>query len=113
MKTIQVFGILLVTLTMLNCGKPPDQKAYEEVITTMSLSKAKDFFSKYPQSKYADKLVKDITGWCDQEGTKGCYEMVLETIPKDHPKRSELADFYKKRFNMSEKNNQSNGKDER
>lgn len=107
-KIVRVLGILLITLAMLNCGKPPDQKAYEEVISTMSLNKAKEFLSKYPQSKYSDKLVNDIIRWCDHDSTKECYEMVFEIIPKNHSKYSELADSYKKSISRRATNKHQN-----
>lgn len=76
------------------CGKPPDQKAYEEVISSMSLAKAKDFFNGYPRSAFRERLINDLIDWCKTEKTAQCYSMILEALPEDHPKSKEVANFY-------------------
>jgi hypothetical protein len=81
------------------CGKPPDQKAYEEIVATMSMEKAKSFFDKYPQSPYRDKLADEIMNWCEQEAiTAVCYKMILDTLPKGQPRYKEAAAYYEKHF---------------
>lgn len=99
---MKISGVLLVMLANIfiiaGCGKPSDQKAYEEVIGTMSMGKAKSFFDKYRQSPYRDKLVDEIIGWCKQEDTEECYGMILKTLPKEHPGYRETAAYYEKHF---------------
>ena len=95
-------GVLLMILGNIlfiaGCGKPPDQKAYEEVIATMSMDKARGFFDKYPQSRYRDKLADEIIGWCEQENTEDCYKLILETLPGEHPRYKEIVAYYEKHF---------------
>lgn len=58
----------------------------------MSMEKAKRFFELYPDSRYGDRLAAEIVEWCRQDGTGECRRMALEALPKDHPRRVELAD---------------------
>lgn len=103
-KVIKSIIILILLLLLGNivfissCSKPPDQKAYEEVVATMSLEKAKRFFDNYPQSQYRDRLVNEIIDWCKHEETEGCYKMILDTLPKDHPRYKEVVAYYEKHF---------------
>ena len=77
---------------------PSDQKAYNEVIATMSMEKARHFFYDYPNSRLKDILVNQIIEWCKQEKTEECYKIILETIPKDHRKYIELSNYYNAHF---------------
>ena len=86
------------TLSISNCGKPPDQKAYEEILATMSMEKAKRFFDNYPKSQYRDKLINEIIVWCQQENTDECYKIAIDTLPKDHPQYNKIISYYKKHF---------------
>lgn len=83
--------------------KPADQKAYNEVIATMSMDKAKRFFHSYSDSHYRDELANQIIKWCEQENTEESYRMVLETIPKSHVKYQELQDYYNTYFQKTNK----------
>ena len=98
-RLLIVHIVLLVSLFLFStCTKRPDQKAYEEVLATMSMNKAKRFFDTYPQSQYRDRLVDDIIAWCKAEDTESCYKAILEVLPKDHSRYKELAVYYQTRF---------------
>ena len=64
----------------------------------MSMDKAKKFFEAYPKSRYRDRLVAMIIEWCGQEKTEQCYTMILEALPKDHPRYIEVFNFYENQF---------------
>jgi len=95
--------VLLSILLILSYGKPADQKAYEEIVATKSMEKAKTFFNNYPQTRYKDKLVNEIIEWCKQEGTESCYRMAIEVLPRDHPRHEELIKYYEKHFDYKSK----------
>ncbi len=80
------------------CGKSPDRQAYDDVVATMSLHKAKRFLERFPRSPYRDRLVDDIIGWCRREGTPECWRMILDVVPADHPRYREVASEYNRRF---------------
>ena len=48
-RLMPIFILALLSMLLVSCSKPPDQKAYEEIVTTMSMEKAKRFFHNYPQ----------------------------------------------------------------
>ena len=97
--SIAIFIIVLVGLFfILRDGKPSDQQAYEEVVATMSMEKAKRFFDEYPHSEFRDKLIGEIIGWCKREETEECYRMILDAIPKDHIQYSEVSSYYEKHY---------------
>lgn len=99
LKVLAILILALVSIPLiLSCSKPPDQKAYEEIVATMSMEKAKRFFDNYPQSKYRDKLVNEIIDWCKYEQTEECYNLILKTLPVAHPRYTELVAYYKKHF---------------
>jgi len=99
MRLLLAFILVLVSMLLISsCDKPADQKAYEEIIATKSMEKAKRFFNNYPQSRYKDKLVNEIIEWCKQEGTESCYMMAIEVLPRDHPRHKELITYYEKHF---------------
>ena len=90
--------ILLFFICIFIFHKPSDQKAYNEVIATMSMEKAKHFFYDYPDSRFRDILVNQIIEWCKQEKTEECYRIILEIIPTDHMRYKELLSYYNERF---------------
>ena len=55
---LMVAGIGLLS----GCGRAADQAAYEEVVASMSMARAKAFF-----------------GWCRREDTQVCYEIIVQT----------------------------------
>ena len=99
---IRLMTILILVLGgvsfISSCSKPSDEKAYKEIVATMSMEKAKRFFENYPHSQYRNKLVDEIIGWCKHEGTEECYKMILDILPKDHPRYEETAAYYKDHF---------------
>lgn len=90
--------VLAGILYALGCGKPSDQEAYEEVVATMSMERAKHFFSSYPQSPYRNRLADQIAEWCKREDTRECYRLILDVLPKDLARYQEVAAYYEKRF---------------
>lgn len=92
------FGAAIIIVFFLSCGKPSEQKAYDEVIAAMSAEKAKQFFKDYPESKLKDRLIDEIIGWCKHDKTAGCYKMILDAIPKEHPRYKEAFAYYEKHF---------------
>lgn len=98
-RALILSAIVLINIALSSsCGKPADQKMYEEVIATMSAEKAKKFFNNFPQSKYRDRLVNEMIGWCKEEKTKECYELILEALPKEHPGYGEMISYYQEHF---------------
>lgn len=96
--TIIFLVVFMGMLSISNCGKTADQKAYEEILATMSMENAKRFFENYPESRYRDKLIDQITIWCQQENTEECYKMAVNTLPKDHPQYKKIVTHYEKHF---------------
>jgi hypothetical protein len=95
---MSIFILALVSMLFFSCSKPPDQKAYEEIVATMSMEKAKRFFDNYPQSQYRDKLVNEIIDWCKHEETEEGYKLALEALPKNHLRYKEVVAYYEKHF---------------
>jgi len=88
-------AIILLLIFISIYYKTSDFKAYEDVIATMSMEKANNFFTEYPNSSYKDRLVNEIIEWCKQQRTEECYRMILTAIPKDHIRYNELLLYYK------------------
>lgn len=95
---MSIFILALLITLFFGCSKPPDQKAYEEIVATMSMEKAKRFFHNYPKSRYRDKLVNEIIDWCRDEETEEGYKLAIEALPKDHPRHKEVVAYYEKHF---------------
>ena len=104
MRLTIIFTLILLSISSLSsCAKPPDQKAYEEIVATMSMEKAKNFFDTYLQSRYRDKLFNEIIEWCKQEETESCYRLAIEVLPKDHIRHKEIVAYYEKHFSKKSK----------
>jgi hypothetical protein len=102
-----IFILGLVAISSLSgCSKSPDQKAYEEIVATMSMEKAKKFFDNYPQSPYRDKLVNEMIEWSKNEETESGFRIIMEALPKDHPRYKEVVANYEKRFGEKKEMNE-------
>jgi hypothetical protein len=98
-RALLLSAIALINIALASCsGKPADQKMYEEIIATMSAEKAKKFFYSFPQSPYRDRLVNEMIDWCKEEKTKECYKLILEALPKEHPKYGATVSYYQGQF---------------
>ncbi len=92
-------AVILLSAAFSSCtGKAADQKMYEEIMATMSAEKAKKFFQEFPQSRYRERLVQEMIGWCRQEKSKECYELILDALPKDHSQYGEIRSYYQEHF---------------
>lgn len=89
---------LVIGLIAIIYHQSADQEAYREVIATMSLEKAQRFFETFPESQYRDKLVSEIIGWCRAEETQECYEMIIATLPRDHPGHVQVIQLYESEY---------------
>lgn len=90
--------ITVSILSFTGCGKPSDQKAYEDVVATLSMEKAKMFFDSYPQSQYRERLGREILELCKRENTEECYQLVIKTLPHDLSSYREAVATYQERF---------------
>jgi len=91
-----VFAIL--TVFFLEFRNAPDKEAYEDILNTMSLNKAKRFFARYPQSKYKHLLIAELIAWCRREDTEECYRMMLDVIPNNDKRAGSRFSYYDKSF---------------
>ena len=71
--------LLLIVIIFSVMDKPSDFVVYNEIIATMSMDKAKQFFDDFPNSPYKDILVNELMKWCEQEKTEETYKLILAT----------------------------------
>lgn len=96
-RVVLISGMLIAVVLLIVSGiafftrwQPSDEQAYLDVVATMSLGKAKGFFTKFPQSQYRDKLASDIITWCKTEQIPGCFQAILDILPREHPSYPEM-----------------------
>ncbi len=96
-RVVLISVILIVVVLLIVSGivvftrwQPSDEQAYLDVVATMSLAKAKGFFTKFPKSQYRDKLASDIITWCKTERIPGCFQAILDILPREHPRYPEI-----------------------
>ena len=94
LRSIIIFSVI---------NKQSDIVAYNDVVATMSMYKAKQFFDDYPNSPYIHILVDELIKWCKQEKTEETYKLILATMPKNHKRYNELLIDYKEIF-LTEQN---------
>ena len=88
----------LATWWWVNQPPPEDQRAYEEVLATLSMAKAKQFCAEHQGSPYASRLGEDLVAWCYHENTRDCFELVLMALPREHSRRAEVMAYYRSHF---------------
>jgi len=93
-----LFAVLFGSNFLFGCGKSNEQAAYEEVIATMSMQKAKLFFDRYPGGIYREKLVNFIIEWANKEQTEESYKLALYALPRDHPKYKITVEYFERNF---------------
>jgi hypothetical protein len=100
LMTLVIIIVLIGVFFALRDNKTSDQEAYKDILATMSMKKAKQFFIEYPNSNLKNILIDEIIRWCKKEKTDECYRIILDTIPKDHLKYKELYSYYKKHYQI-------------
>lgn len=87
----KIIFFFIISLLLITCGKPSDQKAYEDVISTMSLEKAKNFFYTHPESPYADRLASDLVIMYSNEKSEVLCTELLKIIPEKYSQHKILT----------------------
>lgn len=90
--------IAFVALFMLlaGCTGESEINARNSVLTTLSLKKLSEFATTYPDSKYADQLVREFIQACGQDADPvACSRLVYGALPEVGPWRGLMASAMK------------------
>jgi len=90
--SIRVMVCILVLLSLPCCTGDSERKARDEVLTSLSLQKLANFAKVYPDSVHTGPLVDEFLDRCETElDAPGCYQMVLDVLPKTSRWRSRVV----------------------
>jgi len=82
--------LVFVVLCVVACGRSSEERAYDEVRSTASLSKLREFFAEFPKSELGPPLAREAVTWCRRDPVEGCLEAIRNALPLPDPRYAEL-----------------------